>query len=348
MTPEIPVPIPERLAGATAPDSQLAPDAALTAWQEERRSIIGGTDMAAIAGFSPWRKPWDVAAEKKGLIPPLESSELMDWGLLLEEPIAKEYARRTGHRVRRVNQLVRDKEHPFLGGHPDRLVIGQRRGVEVKTVRGKGAQEWSAPGEPQKVPKHYYVQCMHYLGVMRFETWDLVPLFNMSAMRIYEILANPQVIAILRDKAVAFHQRFIAGDELPPMEPSEAAQAYLKATYPGNTMETFVAANPEQEEWISKWLEAKAKREKAEEEENRWKLKLQAAIGSASGIQGATDVITWKKDRDSMALVTDWEAILREVAEQHHLNVPAELIVRHTTNVVTRQGARKMLHRERK
>jgi putative phage-type endonuclease len=331
--------LPEILSGRPV-ESELPKDDALEAFLEERKTMLGGTDLAAILGFSPWKTAWDVAAEKKGIIPPTEASERMQWGTLLEDPIAKEYARRTGQRIRRVNEAMRHRTLPFLGGHPDRLVVGRRKGVEVKTV-DRGAREWSEPGMPMKVPKAYYVQVQHYLAVTGYEEWDLVPLFGLRAMRIYTIEPNDRVMRSLLERGQDFWERYCIGPDLPPIEPSEAAKAYLREQYPTHD-NTLLIANEQLAETIAKWREAKSKREAYEKEEEKFKISIQAAIGSASGVRSGGLVVTWRKDRDSIAEITDWEAIVRD------LNVPiaADLIIKHTRTEVTRQGARKLLVKE--
>jgi putative phage-type endonuclease len=330
------------LAGDTTADVELAGDPKQEQFLRERREIVGGTDAAAILGFHPWRTAWDVAAEKKGLLPPTIVSERMEWGTIMEHPIACEYAHRTGRRVRRLGGAVRDRDLPWLGGHPDRIVIGEKRGVEVKTVE-RGMDEWSRPGEPQRVPKHYYLQCQTYMSAMRFPVWDLVPLFGMTRMRIYEVPADERVIRPMRERLIEFHARFIAGPDMPPIEPSEAARAYLRQRFPEPRTEDWKYATEEEEEIVRRWLEAKRVHKQAEKELESWKMQLQQAIGDAHGIVAGEDVVSWKKDRDSVALETDWQGLLTEYASRHGFEVAADDIVARTHQVVTRTGARKLL-----
>lgn len=326
-------------------ETQLAADPALDEWLAERRTMLGGTDMAAVLGFSPWRTAWDVAAEKKGLIPPQETSERMQWGTLLEEPIAREYGRRTGQRIRRVNQAMRHPAKPFLGGHPDRLVIGRKKGVEVKTVDGSKKAEWSEPGEPLRVPKPYYIQVQHYMAISGFEAWDLVPLIGMRAMRIYPVPVNERVVQAIVDRGEEFWNRYCIGPDLPPIEPSAAAEAYLKHRYGAPLDTTIKIADEREEQIVRRWLEAKRGRELYEQREATLKIKVQQLIGDASGVRAGPDLmVTWRKDRDTVKLVTDYEAILRDLG----CDIPVDLIIKHSKSVVTREGPRKLLVKEAK
>jgi len=321
---------------------ELTPEEAK--FDEERRTSIGGTDAAAIAGFSTYRNLWDVVAEKKGMLPVFRATERMRFGNLFEDPIAQEYSRRTGQKLE-LGAFARDADRPFLAGHPDRLVVGRRKGVEVKTVEWK-REQWSEPGAPLRVPRDYYVQCQHYMGVLRYPAWDLVAQFGLSKLRWYELEANEKVIAALRERSEEVWHRYVVGNELPPIEPSDRARAWLKLQHPEPKNETFVLANEEQAEAIAKWLESKKSREAWLAEEEKWKIHVQLAIGDATGILAGATKITWKKDKDSIAFVTDWEGLFRLYAERHGFEVDAADITQFSRQVTTRKGARKLLARE--
>lgn len=337
--------LPESLRGTiTETEAPATPEE--QQFNQERRTSIGGTDAAAIAGFSTFRNLWDVVAEKKGLLPVFKPTERMRFGNIFEDPIAQEYGRRTGQRIAK-GAFVRDADKPFLAGHPDGLVEGKRKGVEVKTVEW-GREEWSEPGQPVRVPKAYYVQCQHYLGVLRYDAWSLVAQFGLSKLRWYDLEPNAKVIAALRERSEMVWERYIVGNELPPIEPSDRARAWLKLQHPEPKNETFVVANEEQAEAVAKWLEAKKNAKTWQAEEEKWKLHVQLAIGDATGIVAGATTVTWKKDRDSTAVVTDWEGLLALYAQRHGFQVEAKDIVAFTRTTTTRKGARKLLPKERK
>ncbi|HEY6005347.1 MAG TPA: YqaJ viral recombinase family protein [Anaeromyxobacter sp.] len=337
--------LPERLKGQPLEaDVDLSPEE--KQFREEARTSIGGTDAAAIAGLSPYKTTWDVVAEKLGILPPLESSERMRWGLAFEEPVMAEYARRTGQKLERIGH-ARDPEKPFLGAHADRLVAGRKKGVEGKTVEWK-RDEWSELGEPVRVPRHYYVQCQHYMGVFRYGAWDLVALFGLSKLRWYELEPNGRVISALRARCEEVWAKYVLAGELPPIEPSDRARAWLKSRHPEETSDELVIANEVQEQAVAHWLEAKGQREAAEKEEERWKLHVQQAIGDAIGIVAGPTTVTWKKNKDTTALVTDYEALLAHYAEKHGFTIDAEDILGFTKSVITRVGPRVLRPKETK
>lgn len=330
--------LPAELSRIPAAEAEIELSEEEKKFQEERRTILGGTDQAAHLGFSTFRNAWDVAAEKKGLLPPWMGNERTQWGQILEEPVAREYARRTEQKIRRVNTVVRDREFPFLGGHPDRMIVGKKKGLEIKTVE-RGQEKWSKPGEPMKVPKDYYLQCQHYMRITGCETWDLAALFGLSTMRWYTLERNEAVIRAMVEKGAEFWEKYVLGPDLPPME-GERAKEYLRGLYAAPKTTTYVLANAEQAEAIAQWRAAKNQVAIWQKDEERFKLHVQQAIGDAEGIVSGDITLTWKKNKDSTALVTDWEALLVAYAQMHGFEVEAADIAKFTRSITTKVGPR--------
>ncbi|SDX70460.1 putative phage-type endonuclease [Allochromatium warmingii] len=109
----------------------------------QRRRGIGGSDVAAIAGLSPWRTPLDVYLSKVRDVEQSDS-DVMRWGSILEAPIADEYARLTGNRIRRINRVLAHPEHCYILASLDRQIVGHPDGpgvLEIKTA-GRCSAEW--------------------------------------------------------------------------------------------------------------------------------------------------------------------------------------------------------------
>ena len=103
-------------------------------WLQYRRQGIGGSDAGAICGMSPYASPITVWADKKGKLPEKPDNEAMRQGRDFEEIVARRFCELTGKRVRRHNFLIRHDTYPFMQANVDRLVIGEKAGLECKTV----------------------------------------------------------------------------------------------------------------------------------------------------------------------------------------------------------------------
>lgn len=146
-------------------------------WLMERKSGVGGSDVAAILGLSPFKTSFEVWLEKTNTeLPPspIDELERVHFGRLMEDIIAREYARREGVKVRRRNELVRHARYPWMIANPDRLIDGKRCGLECKNVDGMAFRkgDWGEPGTDQ-APDEYVLQCQHYMIVFDFPVWHL-------------------------------------------------------------------------------------------------------------------------------------------------------------------------------
>jgi len=88
-----------------------------------RAHFIGGSDVAAILGLSPYRSAVDVWLEKTGQSTSNQTSMAMRFGQFAEEFIAQEYSRATQQTVTPYPEAFTDSEHPYLAGHIDRIVL---------------------------------------------------------------------------------------------------------------------------------------------------------------------------------------------------------------------------------
>ena len=189
-------------------------------WLKERAHRLGGTDVAAIAGFNPYKSALDVFNEKLGLVPPVEETPIMEAGRLLEPILFRMYAARTGRKVRRTPVLY-DPEYPFLIGTPDRAFDDPKSGISG-LVEGKthGARTFATVQNEGVFPGHI-VQVQWYLGLARKEwgsfavlcreTWELI---------VFNFPFDPVLFASLRDLAVRFQREHI-GPRIPPPLVSE-------------------------------------------------------------------------------------------------------------------------------
>lgn len=205
---------------------------------EARRAGIGGSDIAAVLGMSPWKTPLDVYNEKLGLVEPpdLAANEAVHFGNVLEDVVADEFGRRTGLKPRRNNQHLVHKAHPFLMANIDRAITGQpfgmRCGLECKTTDkwaakpglwGEGAVfERDSDGELQiahyddQVPDWYLLQCAHYMAVTGADLWFLAVLIGGNDFRIYTIRRDLELEAVLERKAERFWNDHVLAQTPPP------------------------------------------------------------------------------------------------------------------------------------
>lgn len=213
-----------------------------------RRSGIGGSDIAAILGLSPWSGPMDVWLEKIGQAAPLVETERMRWGHLLEDPVAKEYARKKGRKVRnapttldpitnlRARVVRHSADKPWRMANVDRLTsdprdAGVRRGLECKTADRFAAADFGEEDTDQ-VPVNYLLQCMWYMAVTGYDLWDLAVLIGGNTHRVYTITRDNELVERLFNAADEFWIVNVLQREPPPADGTDATRRYYESVKP--------------------------------------------------------------------------------------------------------------------
>ena len=136
-------------------------------WLEWRRKGIGGSDVAAILGISPYKTARDVYFEKLGRKSDYEDEDgwvAKEVGKRLEDLVAEIFAKKTGYQVWKKLVMYQHPLYPFMLADIDYFfetpdgVIGI---LECKTGNIYTKDKW----ENDSVPYQYELQCRHYMAV---------------------------------------------------------------------------------------------------------------------------------------------------------------------------------------
>lgn len=288
----------------------------------KRRAGLGGSDIGAILGLSPYRTPVDVWMEKTGKAEPQAETLQMRFGTYAEEFVAREYTAKTGNAVQRFTPMLQHPTAPLIG-HVDRLVIpagakiaahqGKIRtdlGLEAKTASAFAAykaEEWGEEGT-DAVPPAYLVQTACYMALTGCNRWDLAVLFGNQECRVYHLARDIELEAEIIARATEWWNRHVIAD----VAPDPICDADIKRLYPSDSGRS-VEANPKTLELIARAQELKAQIAALEAElEGDRKAgtlgvlgSLKAYMGDASRIVlGNDDLVTWKQAKPSMRLDT--------------------------------------------
>lgn len=171
-------------------------------WLAERRKGIGGSDVAAILGMSPWTTRSELWAEKTGRWPEkdISASPFVRFGVDNEDKVATLFAEQTGKKVYATGHFHR-KDALWMHASPDRLIFDEAAGLECKTTSSAYAYEWEAGS----IPDQYFCQVQWYMAVMGFSVWYIACLFRDTGRFIWRrIERNDAFIAYMENKASYF------------------------------------------------------------------------------------------------------------------------------------------------
>lgn len=206
----------------------------------DRTTYIGGSDIAAILGVSPWKTPLQLYYEKIG-----EAAEELDAERLLffkrrkrMEPVVAEILRDDKgydlvrlstdgepNRYRdpngifaaeidfewRMNDYAR-RDFPVLADIPNGTLLNG----EIKTVHPLAARDFGEDGSDE-IPVYYTSQKLWGLGILPERPAGLlVAMIGFDDIRCYPILRDDETIQWMRDEALRFRNEHIIPRIPPP------------------------------------------------------------------------------------------------------------------------------------
>ena len=227
---------------------------------ERRKTGIGGSDVAAVAGLSEWRSPLDVFYDKLSIefrkgeqkeSAPVGETAALYWGSVHEAAIGRAYTAVTGKKLMRYNRKLVHPDKPYFIGDVDFLAYcenGKRpfntktgnivtgKGIECKTCRMAG-DEWGERGT-DIVPLYYICQVQWYMGLIpTIESFDIPVLFGGSDFRIYTVYRDNDVISRLQNIADEFWTQHVVKQIPPPPRSYEE----VKRLYPVSSGKSMTA-----------------------------------------------------------------------------------------------------------
>ena len=267
------------------------PDGDRGAWLEERRRGVGGSDVAAIMGLSPWKSAYQVWAEKRFDFPDdISGNPAVEWGNILEPVVGRHYSDAHPEReVRRVNAVLRSIDRPWAQASLDYEVRDPELGwgvLEIKTAGCRSAWRWE-----DGVPTFYLTQVTHYLSVSGRPFADVAVLIGGSDYREYRVMRDEEDVKAVDGAVDAFWADNVLGGEEPEPTAADGPTVFeVKGEAKGGYIETT-----ETPVLVSRYLLACAEYDHAKAEKDRWAAKLKAEIGDAKGYDTPGGRMTWTR-----------------------------------------------------
>jgi putative phage-type endonuclease len=153
----------------------------------DRRNWIGGSDAPVILGLTSWKTPFELYLEKIGEREQADLSEVerVQWGIVLEDVVASMYMRKTGKKVRRMNQRKTTNEYGFpQAAQVDRMIVGERIPLEIKTTDASNRSQWGEEGSPD-IAVHYYPQVQQQILLTGVRSAEVAVLFGGNRLITY-------------------------------------------------------------------------------------------------------------------------------------------------------------------
>lgn len=213
-------------------------------WEHARVSRVGGSEVAALVGLSPFESWFSMWHRRRGLIGPVEDTALMWWGRHNEQAIADRFAyEHPEWDVRRIGTYVnREREYQVVS--PDRLLVrvggGRWELLECKQAHDTGGGMYDGAGDiiPQwgptgtdQIPIYYRCQCLWGMDAFGIDTYRLAAYFGGDDYREYVIRYDEAEALVLRKRAVEFIEAVRDGIE-PDIDAHAATYRAVRNSHP--------------------------------------------------------------------------------------------------------------------
>lgn len=251
----------------------------------DRQTFIGGSDIAAILGISPWKTATDLWLAK--VSPPVEDGRnraAKRRGSRLEPYIVDMIQEDHGLEIVARNQRYIDQDLPYMAAEIDFEYrdpeTGEVENGEIKTVHPFKSKDWGEQ-ETDQLPLHYLAQVHHGIAVNRRRRCRVFALIG-DDLRPYVVDRDPEMEQIIREKVREFWTRFVEPRVRPPLDFADRKTLdTLRKLYPGTDGST-IEATAMHEHWRAVYETAGEMVKKYEAVIDGAKAHLLAEMGNAA------------------------------------------------------------------
>jgi putative phage-type endonuclease len=196
--------------------------------QPDRVTYLGGSDVAAILGISPWRTPLDVYLDKIDGSKPITDPgklKILERGKRLEPYVLDMLCEEKGIRLIGRNNRYTHGEHSFLAAEID-AETDDGRNVEAKTTADFYSRGQWGDEHTDEIPVYYTAQCMHGMMIKPAPSCLMPVMLGIDDFRVYEVKRDDELIETIRAKEVEFWDRIQRRDPPPATKVSDIMRLF--------------------------------------------------------------------------------------------------------------------------
>jgi putative phage-type endonuclease len=255
-------------------------------WLEQRRKIVGASDIPALLGLSPHKSAVDVWLGKVQPLVEIET-EYTRAGKKMEPVILEMYAEDSGLAVTPNRDLVLHPSLSFVGCTPDGYV------EESGLIEAKNTSRWVDEVRPD-----HYVQLQYQLGVTGRKWGAVVYLVQGYRLQSYRSVRNDALIATLNEVAAEFWENHVLTGIAPEPEAIFGDAAKL---FPAHVQGKSIEATKEILATIQRYKSLASADKVGRADKEMAAEAIRSVMGDAEALtyEGAV-LATWKKSADGL------------------------------------------------
>lgn len=249
-------------------------------WHAARASGIGGSEIAAVIGLSPWESRYSLYWRKKNRLRPVEETDPMKWGTLIEPVVYQEYE---ANHLRRGQTMTTGAtfahiDKPWQIANPDGLIWSSNGeledGVEIKVPGTDHTETWGPDGS-DRIPIYYRCQIAWYCSVLGLKSMVLRALIGGNDPRSYRIKPSQADMDYLVREGRAFLDD-IENDVLPNLDSHTATYRAVRELHPDIDRTQIIDVDTD---FADRWWAAQDALDTAQDEWNLLRSQLADKIG---------------------------------------------------------------------
>lgn len=287
-------------------------------WLHARNRGLGGSDILAVLGFSRYRTPWDVWAEKTGVRSwQDEGSDSAELGKDLEPWLETQAAKLLGQPVTRAeHRTYAHPEYRWRMCSPDGLVADGRL-AEYKTAGLASGFGIPAGWDDGGIPLGYEFQVRWSLHVMDRPAAEIIGLIAGLGVVHRTVVRDLAIEADMVAQVADWHQQHIVAGVEPPMGAVDnEAMARLYPRSNGNDID--LTCTDALELW-QRYRDARDREAAANAEKKAAGAALKALIGEHErALVNESVIATWAPKKGAV----EWPRLLADLVEQHGIPAP--------------------------
>lgn len=241
-------------------------------WHDLRAKHIGGSEVAALFGRSPYQTPWQLHMTKAGKLDMPFDETFTRAGKYFEAGIAEWAAEKWGMTIHKVRDYYTDDETPGMGATLD---YADADGVplEIKFTH-YAKDDWKYEGDLiTEIPQQYVFQCQHQMACYGGEYAWLVAFIKGEPRRM-KVRRNEEIIASIRRRVADFWAA-VREDRPPPVDFKEDGDTIAHLLYGGGFRDVELE---EMDDVFAEYMKAQAEVKRANERAKVLKTMILAEV----------------------------------------------------------------------
>jgi putative phage-type endonuclease len=252
-------------------------------WLQQRRSVVGASEVSALLGLNPYQSPADLyLAKVEGR--EIEETEFLRAGRLMEPVILQLVEEEWGWKVTPNSELVVHPDYPFMGCTPDGY------------IENGGVVECKNSSKLIEIPHYAHLAQLQYQMGITGRRWGLIGYFMQGyRYRSFRFDFRPEIFDQLVELASDFwHNHIIPRVPPEPIRPGDAAKL-IRREVDGKIVE----ADAQARKLVARYqrLVGTIAARNGELAETRDQLQRLMRDAEALTVDGER-VITWKRSAD--------------------------------------------------